>query len=230
MSPEQDNLIRFHSSRWDSPLIAATVNASGVTLGPSRTLENARDQIAGVAIGCLQEVAPLRGAWALRARLSRLLGVAQSDDSIAHGGVAVVWEKARCRARRQGIAKMSGKARGIRARYLVWVDLELGNGATIRVGSTHRPPARFRHLWDAFDGMLRAFVLASPHPVLIGMDANAGQLPNLSGLPVTFAHRGIDGFLVSEDIDAGECFPLGATGSDHQPIAIRFHAPDRVPA
>lgn len=229
MTPQQSRLIDFHTTRWDRPLVAATVNSSGVTLGPARTLENARDQLGGVAIGCLQEVAPLRGAWALRARLSRLLGVAQSTDSLAAAGVAVVWDKARCQAHGQGIARMSPRRRGIRARSLVWVDLELPGGGMVRAGSTHRPPARFRHLWDTFDGNLRAFILASPHPVLIGLDANAGDLPNLAGLGVSFVHKGIDGFVVSDAIDTGKPFALPATGSDHEPIALPFMAPKSVP-
>lgn len=211
-------------------IVVGTINAQGVSDGPRLTLENVRDQLAGVSIAALQEVENLRGTHRLRARLSRLLGVEHSLESPARAGVAIVWDKADAElVKRHRPVELVTPLRGMdmRARPVVACDFRLVDGRTITFGSVHRPPARHDELWPVFDAALARWIKVQSHPVIVGLDANARILPRLVGWEgrhlMAWNHCGIDGFLYDTGrLDLGAAFRLPSTGSDHRPVVAKL--------
>lgn len=205
-----------------SSAILATINAQGVSDPAPITLGNVRDVLPGVAVGFLQEVAPLRGSFALRLRLSKLLGVHQLRRTSALAGSALVWDRSRVECLRRGhvLAAIPEPGDDLRKRYVLWADLLLDGIMTIRAMVGHRPlPSTGDQ--PEFDRTLIALVEETPAglPVVVGLDANAHKLPAVQlATGLTWQHLGIDGFLVDQGLRTGLVTRGPRTNSDHLPL------------
>lgn len=199
----------------------ATVNAAGVTSDPATTGRNVATIMAGLAVVFVQEAGNLRGRWRLRELFARLLvGVHQDTTSYSTAGSALVWDRSRAKAGKRGRA-LGTRPRGrlLRTRWLAWVDLTLDDELTVRAVSCHRPPRRDRVLWPRFDHALAELVTDSPHPVIVGLDANQRDLA-VEGL--TWVGLGIDGLLVDRALveRVGRPAMLPRTESDHRGVVV----------
>ena len=123
----------------------------------------------------------------LRDDLPARFGVTQFMDTAASAGVAVVWDTEQAAAlegpQHRGWQPLV-HPRGVRmeTRGVVWQDVEVGrpgSGRVVRLAAAHRPPARYSHLWPAFDRALRQWADRSPYPVLLGIDGNTDHLGDL---------------------------------------------------
>lgn len=160
----------------------------------------------------------LDDGWGVRQRLT--------DDSTR--GVCVVWNRDLARAIGRTKNRPStigdgylplvkpGPRDGMLTRGVVWQDVEVLTGERFRIASAHRPPARFRHLWPAFDDNLEAFLQASPLPVVLGTDNNQVGGPDVDP---DYKWRGIriDGFVTDAAIPS--VYELAYRSSDHRPVS-----------
>lgn len=175
----------------------------------------------------------LGDSWGVRQRLT--------DDSTA--GVAVIWDRRRVKPvgdARDRPPRLGGgyvplvvpnRGEDMLTRGVVWQDLEVvATGYRFRGYSTHRPPARHRHLWPRFDDHLEAFIAASPLPVLGGTDNNQAGGPDIDDSLARWHGVGIDGFTTSPGPRVVSVYELDRRHSDHRAVsgAVRFKAPRRV--
>lgn len=180
----------------------------------------------------------------LLGRLRRLRwGVRQRTTTEATQGVAVIWDRYWCRAIRRHRDKPHRLGYGwqpladspqTRIRGVIWQDLAvriqlLGRRLRVRIASTHRFPPRERDQWLAFDHALANWLLASPLPVVLFMDANerggASALLQLleKAAPGRFrwVGDGIDG-AITDLPTAAAATALARRASDHRPVSIPF--------
>ena len=164
-------------------------------------------------------------------------GVRQRMASPATAGVAVVWDRHRCRP--VGIARDNPRRTGygwqvlveprpredLLARGVVWQDVRI-NGRVIRLASTHRPAWRHRHHWAAYDQALDAWLAASPVPVVVMLDNNSARRPNLNSR-WRWRGVGIDGVIT--DLPVRSVLQLARRRSDHAPVSVAIRIPRRTP-
>lgn len=107
----------------------------------------------------------------------------------------------------------------MRTRWLAWRRVYLA-GAPIRGGACHRPPPRFRRLWAAFDAVVVRW-LRRPTPAVLGLDANAVDLPSLTRpTGYDWVHSGIMGALVSPQLKVLRTRTMRMPASDHDILLI----------
>ncbi len=157
-------------------------------------------------------------------------GVHQHRTDTAKKGSAVVWDKDRARSTDRGFALgVTPQGRKMETRYITWSDVVI-DGVKVRVASAHRPPARFKALWDDFDKNLARFVKSTRGPLIIGMDSNTRdhrKLERMTGLRWEGKPRDIDGFLVSPGIKVDRLREGPKRDSDHNPVIARFRVTQR---
>lgn len=146
-------------------------------------------------------------------------------------GSALVWDKDRVRAGERGYALgVRPQGAAMLTRWISYTDVTVG-GATVRMMSVHRPPQRFSRLWPDFDRNLARFVKQSPHPVIVGMDANERnprRLAHLTGLRWHAPEGSIDGFLATRGIRFEKTWRGPKGSSDHHPVLARISLPARL--
>lgn len=152
-------------------------------------------------------------------------GVHQDLNDTGKKGAAVVWNKDRARAGDRGYALgVTPQGRKMETRFISWSDVVI-DGVKVRVASTHRPPARFKALWPAFDRNLAQFVKSTRLPLIIGMDSNTRdhrRMESVTGLKWAGPPGDIDGFLVSPGIKVDQIHEGPKRRSDHAPVIARF--------
>lgn len=140
-------------------------------------------------------------------------------------GSAVVWNKDRVKSTDRGLSLgVHPHGRQMETRWITWSDVTI-DGVKVRVASAHRPPARFKALWPAFDANLAKFVKNSKLPLIIGMDSNTHDhrgLEKATQLNWVGPKGDIDGFLVSPGIKVDHVREGPKRDSDHNPIIARF--------
>ena len=147
-------------------------------------------------------------------------------------GTAIIWNKQHVQAAKRGYANgVLPQGAKMLQRWINFTDVTV-DGAKVRMVSVHRPPARFKRLWHDFDRNLAAFVKASPHPIVIGMDANERnprRLAHLTGLRWHAPVRdSIDGFLATRGIRFEHTHRLAKGPSDHHPVVSTITVPPRL--
>jgi len=152
-------------------------------------------------------------------------GVHQNRSSLDKAGSAVVWDRDRVRATDRGLRLgVTPQGREMMTRWITWTDVVI-DGVKVRVASAHRPPPRYKALWDDFDRNLAAFVKSTKVPLIIGMDSNTKdhrRLEQVTGLRWKGPSRDIDGFLVSPGIKVDAIREGPKRNSDHEPVIARF--------
>lgn len=160
----------------------------------------------------------------------------QNLSDQAKQGVALAWRRGkvhrlfnvpgkRPRIQHRGyLVGVLGRGLKLLPRYINWRDLEF-DGTVVRVISTHRPPQRFKWLWNLFDRVLAAFVKRSPYPVIIGMDSNEADHRGFEKQTGMVWHGvGIDGFYLTpwlnKHVVKGSLKAHPKAKSDHHPVSL----------
>lgn len=162
---------------------------------------------------------------------SEKFGVHQNFKRQDQAGSAVVWNKKEVQGGKRGYANaVKPQGAAMLQRWANFTDVKV-DGATVRMVSVHRPPQRMSRLWNDFDKNLAAFVKKSPHPVVIGMDANQRnprRMAHLTGLQWHAPRGSIDGFLATRGIKFENVRRGPEAGSHHHPIFAKITVPPRL--
>ncbi len=158
-------------------------------------------------------------------------GVQQRMDSDATAGVMVAWEHDQAFAigDHKDVATRLGNGwlplvhprenDDMLTRGVVWQDIEIrGTGIRLRIASTHRPPARHRHLWRNYDLALEAFLDACPIPVILLADANELGGPDVDDDQWRWRGIGIDGAVTNMKVPS--VYELAVLRSDHRAVSL----------
>lgn len=173
--------------------------------------------------------------------LGRRWGVFQRHDSDATAGVAVIWDRHRCKSigpRRDQHPERIGHGwqaldhtKGLRTRGVCWDDLQLihplpGIPNRFRVASWHRDPERFEEHWPDFDHPALRWLRKSPLPTIVFQDSNQQGGPDfiLDHLGKAYAWHAdgekIDGAIVHRAFHAGPVVSRPRQTSDHDAAVI----------
>lgn len=158
-------------------------------------------------------------------------GVHQNFKDEGKAGAAISWDKREVTAKNRGYRfGVDNRGEKMLDRWINFVDMKV-DGRMVRVATVHRPPQRFANLWKFFDQNLQRFAKSSPHPLIIGMDANQQnpkRMAAMAGMKWVAPKGSIDGFLVSPGIrverkENGErklwTLPEGSSKGHHPTVA-----------
>ena len=153
--------------------------------------------------------------------------VHQDMSSESRAGSAVAWRLDRSKTTGGGITMgVDPGSQQMLARWIVWNDLVIDGGRTIRVASVHLPPMRYRSLYPTYARHIAEFANKSPYPLVIGgdwnwlIDNNPGDLAGKTGM--RFVGFGIDGFLVERSLTIRRVWEEPKRWSDHRGVGVEI--------
>lgn len=145
--------------------------------------------------------------------------VAQVMKSASTGGSAVLYREASVKCHGAGLVQMSRRGRGVRARHLLWVDLEdRQTGDRRRYAATHAPLLRTGRRGEFYRN-LRLWLDQHPKAV-VGLDGNMAPMKVGKAMNRKVVGREVMSLLYPAGLAVEAEFPR-LPGSDH-PV-IRAH-------
>lgn len=204
----------------EAPIV--TVNAD-FTDGPKVGLENVQRILPGSVITFVQESKYIR----FRDRLTHMIGVSQGDKPDTANS-SLLWDRSRVdvldRSMSLAVDPLPGDE--ILPRFLRRIDCRIDDALLVSAIVGHRPPARYSHLWPAFDEALDVEIQYAPFPAIVGLDTNSLNPAALArSLRMKWAGRGIDGFMYSPKLRVVRPRRLFRTRSDHRAVMATLEVP-----